>query len=99
MRLFCSVGLLVLMLVTLACSEKNADAPYYNKVHAEAWLDPNYINIKLFHGFQAETQTLEACMKCHEIYSEGQGNIPGCLHAISVQRAAVFLRVALGTRP
>lgn len=63
----------------ISCSEKNAEAPDYNKVHAQVWVDPNYINTELFHGFQAEIQALEACMKCHEIYSAGEGKIPGCL--------------------
>lgn len=64
---------------TMSCSEKNADAPFYNKVHSQTWLDPNFVNTELFHGFQTNTQTMERCMKCHEIYSDGNQYVPGCL--------------------
>lgn len=77
-KLFLSITLVVLMLFPLACSEKNSDAPDYNKVHTEDWYNPQYLSNTVFHGTEVKRQGTSACSKCHEIYSEGQENIPGC---------------------
>lgn len=77
-KLVLSITLVVLMLFPLACSEKNTDAPDYNKVHTEDWYNPQYLSNTVFHGTEVKRQGTSACSKCHEIYSEGQENIPGC---------------------
>ncbi len=77
-KLVLSITLVVLMLFPLACSEKNTDAPDYNKVHTEDWYNPQYLSNTVFHGTEVKRQGTLSCSKCHEIYSEGQENIPGC---------------------
>jgi len=72
------VSLMVLSFLIMACSEKNADAPDYNKVHTEAWYNTQYLNEALFHGTEVKTQGTDSCIKCHNIYGEGRENIPGC---------------------
>lgn len=77
-KLALSLTLVVLMFFPVACSEKNTDAPDYNKVHVEDWCNPQYVNNAVFHGTEVKRQGASSCVKCHDIYSEGQENIPGC---------------------
>lgn len=72
------ISLLVLMFFTLACSEKNSEAPYYSKVHFQAWYNPQFVNTEQFHGTDVEAQGTASCIKCHDINEEGQKDIPGC---------------------
>ena len=69
---------MVLLFLIMACSEKNADAPDYNKVHQEAWYNTQYLNEAPFHGTEVKTQGTDSCIKCHDIYGQGRENIPGC---------------------
>ena len=62
-----------------ACSEKNAEAPYYNQVHNQSWLDPNGINTEQFHGHQTYDPQTSGCGICHDLSASDAAPVPGCL--------------------
>ena len=72
------ICLVLLVLVITACSEKNADAPLYNKVHPELWNNTLYVNAETFHGAEVQFEGNLSCAKCHDIYGKGEENLPGC---------------------
>ena len=77
-KLSAYICLLMLVFFVLACSEQNADAPDYDKVHPQTWSNPQFINAEPFHGSEVVTQGTASCVKCHDIDGEGQKDIPGC---------------------
>jgi len=77
-KLSACICLLLLVFYALACSEQNADAPNYDKVHPQTWSNPQFVNAEPFHGSQVVMQGTASCVKCHDIDGKGQRNIPGC---------------------
>lgn len=72
------ISMLVMLLFSLGCSDKNPAAPVYNKVHVQAWYNPLFLNTEHFHGTTVTAQGTASCIKCHDINGEGRENIPGC---------------------
>jgi len=78
MRLGCYFGMALLLLLLVACSEKNEDAPLYNQVHPESWNNTQYFKAEPFHGTEVESRGDETCAKCHDLNGKEDERIPGC---------------------
>ena len=72
------LGLALLVLLSVACSEKNEEAPLYNQVHLASWSNTQYVNAVLFHGTEVQNEGSQSCAKCHDIYGQGNENLTGC---------------------